>query len=160
MDDFRRWALRLVAASGSFSNNVGSVVLSPTPGETMVFRIVQRFADRESLRAWEDSEVRHQLSAEADAFSTAQRQSATGLEAWFQLEDAPGAPPPKKWKMALVTFVVVYLLTAILIPAETRWLPGSWSFYTVNVITDVVIATLMTCAIMPLAARVLRRWLR
>ena len=159
MEDFRRWVLRLIAAAESFPNNCGTVVLSPTPGENNVFRIVQRFADAESLQAWEESDARRQLSAEADAFSTSRRQAATGMEAWFQLNDAPGEPPPKKWKMALVTFVVVYLLTAVLIPSEIRWLPKSWSFYTTNIVTNVVIATLMTYVIMPVAARVLRRWL-
>ena len=79
------------------------------------------------------------------------------MDAWFSV--GADAAVPKKWKMALVTFVVVYAVTAILIPRERAWLPPSWSFYTVNVVTNVVIAVLMTYAIMPAAVRVLRRWL-
>ncbi len=157
--EFRNWLLRLIAESESFPNNGGTVVLSPAPGESNVFRIVQRFSDSESMRAWEDSDVRRRLSAEANAFSTSQRQMVTGMEAWFQLSDAAGAPPPKKWKMALMTFGVVYVITAVLIPREQAWLPKSWSFYEVNVITNVIIAVLMTYALMPVAARLFRRWL-
>ena len=158
-DEFRGWVLRLISASESFANNCGTVVLSPTPGQDAVFRIVQRFTDAASLATWEDSNIRRELSTEADAFSTSQRQMVTGLEAWFQLSDAPGAPPPKKWKMALMTFVVVYCITAVLIPREVAWLPKSWSFYATNIVTNVIIAALMTYVIMPVAARLLRRWL-
>ena len=159
VEDFRHWLLRLIAASESFPNNSGTVVLSPPPGQANVFRIVQRFTDDASLQAWEDSTIRRQLSAEADTFSTAQRQVATGLEAWFQISDAPDAAPPKKWKMASITFVVVYSLTCVIIPLEIAILPKSWSFYVINVVTNVLIATLMTYAIMPIAARLLQRWL-
>ncbi len=158
-EEFRRWLLRLISASEAFADNGGTVVLSPTPGQDNVFRLVQRFTNTASLQAWENSDIRRDLSAEADAFSTSQRQMATGLEAWFQLSDAPGAPPPKKWKMAVMTFVVVYCITAMLIPREIAWLPKSWSFYTTNVVTNVIIAVLMTYIIMPVAARLLRRWL-
>ncbi|MBV9454854.1 MAG: antibiotic biosynthesis monooxygenase [Rubrobacter sp.] len=157
-DDFKRWLARLISAAEAFPNNLGTVVLTPPPGEN-VFRLVHRFTDEASLRAWEDSDIRRQLSAEADAFSTSQRQAATGMETWFSISDAPGAPPPKKWKMALVTFVVVYALTAIIIPLEMAWLPRSWSFYATNVITNVLIAGLMTYVVMPTVARALRRWL-
>ena len=158
-DDFRKWLMRFTTASESFPNNSGTIVLSPTPGQAAVFRIVQRFRDSDSLAEWENSIVRRQLSAEADAFSTSQRQMVTGLEAWFQVGDGPEGPPPKKWKMAVMTFVVVYCLTCVIIPLEIRLLPKSWSFYLINVVTNVLIATLMTYAIMPVVARLLRRWL-
>jgi antibiotic biosynthesis monooxygenase (ABM) superfamily enzyme len=61
--------------------------------------------------------------------------------------------------MAVVTFVVVYVLTAIIIPIELAWFPKSWSFYETNVITNLLIASLMTYVVMPTVARALRRWL-
>jgi hypothetical protein len=51
------------------------------------------------------------------------------------------------------------VLTAIIIPRETTWLPRSWSFYLVNVITNVLLVGLLTYVAMPTTARVLRRWL-
>ena len=158
-DDYKRWLARLLSAAESFPNNLGTVVLAPAPGEPNVFRLVHRFTDESSLQAWEDSVIRRELSVEADAFSTSQRQAATGMEPWFSINRTPALPPPRKWKMALVTFVVVYALTAIIIPLEMAWVPKSWSFYATNVITNVLIATLMTYVVMPNVARALRRWL-
>ena len=81
------------------------------------------------------------------------------METWFAISEAPAASPPKKWKMAVVTFAVVYVITWIVIPRQQAWLPESWPFYATNVITNAIIAVLMTYAVMPVTARVLRRWL-
>ena len=158
-DDYERWLARLIAAAARFPNNLGVVVLAPKPGDPDVFRLVHRFADEASLRAWEESDTRRHLSSEADAFSTAHRQEATGMETWFTVGEAPAPSPPKKWKMAVVTFTVVYVITWIIIPRQQAWLPESWPFEATNVITNAIIAVLMTYVVMPVAARVLRRWL-
>lgn len=157
--DYERWLVRMIAAAARFPNNLGVVVLTPKPGDPDVFGLVHRFADEASLRAWEESDARRQLSSEADAFSTARRQEATGMETWFAISAASAPSPPRKWKMAVVTFAVVYVITWIIIPREQAWLPRSWPFYATNVITNAIIALLMTYAVMPAAARALRRWL-
>ena len=81
------------------------------------------------------------------------------METWFTISEAPAPSPPKKWKMAIVTFAVVYVITWIIIPRQEAWLPESWPFYATNVITNAIIAVLMTYAVMPVMARALRRWL-
>lgn len=158
-DDYERWLVRTIAAAARFPNSLGVVVLTPKPGDPDVFRLVHRFADEASLRAWEESDTRRHLSSEADAFSTARRQEATGMETWFTIGEAPIPSPPKKWKMAVVTFAAVYVITWIIIPRQQAWLPESWPFYATNVITNAIIAVLMTYAVMPVMARALRRWL-
>jgi len=64
-----------------------------------------------------------------------------------------------KWKMAIATFVGAYVVTAVAIPRELSWLPHSWSFYEINIITNIIMATAMTWAILPGMSRLLRRWL-
>ena len=155
-DDYRAWLVRLIKATETTPNNLGTVILTPTRAEPTVYRLIHRFADEDSLRAWEDSDVRRRLSAEADKFSTSHRQAATGFEAWFSV---PGLPQAPRWKMGVVTFFVAYALTAIIIPREMRWLPHTWSFYTTNIITNVLLSVLLTFVFLPLAARVLRPWL-
>ena len=61
--------------------------------------------------------------------------------------------------MALVTFIVVYALTAVIIPTELTLLPENWSFFATNVITNLLIAGTMTYLVMPTAAKLLRSWL-
>ncbi len=75
-----------------------------------------------------------------------------------QLTSRPFATAAR-WKMAIATFVGAYIVTAIAIPRELSWLPHSWSFYEINIITNVIMATAMTWAILPGMSRLLRRWL-
>ncbi len=79
-------------------------------------------------------------------------------ESTFSVPDTPDQSSPRKWKMFVVTFVITYALTAIVIPRETAWLPRSWSFYQSDVITNVVLALVMTY-LLPTVTRLLRRWL-
>ena len=72
---------------------------------------------------------------------------------------SPQLPAAAKWKMAIVTFAGAYVVTAIAIPRELSWLPHSWSFYEINIITNIIMATAMTWAILPGMSRLLRRWL-
>ena len=76
---------RLIKAAEGASNNLGTVVLAPTPSEPNVYRLVHRFADEGSQRAWEDSDVRRGLSAEAYELSIWRRQ--------FQASEAPDVIP-------------------------------------------------------------------
>jgi len=71
----------------------------------------------------------------------------------------PQLPAAAKWKMAIATFVGAYIVTAIAIPRELSWLPHSWSFYEINIITNIIMATAMTWGILPGMSRLLRRWL-
>ncbi len=71
----------------------------------------------------------------------------------------PHVTAAAKWKMAIATFVGAYIVTAIAIPRELSWLPHSWSFYEINIITNIIMATAMTWAILPGMSRLLRRWL-
>jgi len=156
--EYRAWTGRLIAAAEIAPHSLGTVVLAPRADAASTYQLLVRFTDEASLRAWEGSDVRRELSAEADRFSTSQRQVATGVDSWFSVPEAPAKPSPLKWKMLIVTFCMTYVLTAIIIPRETAWLPKSWSFYESDVITNVLLALAMTY-LMPQVSRLLRRWL-
>ncbi len=91
-------------------------------------------------------------------FSDIKAQADTGLESASPKTETPAENKPTKWKMVVLTFVITYALTAIIIPRETAWLPHSWSFYQTNVITNVLLALVMTY-LLPTITRLLRRWL-
>jgi antibiotic biosynthesis monooxygenase (ABM) superfamily enzyme len=157
--DYREWTRRMLASAEPFPNNLGAVILSPSTGRSRLHHLVLRFADRDSLRRWEDSDLRQQLSREADAFSKAARVEATGMEVWFDLPDPGGHAAPPKWKMAIVGFLVVYPVTLITTPL-TRSFLADWPLAVQNALAVAVLVTLMTYLLMPFVTqRVLRRWL-
>lgn len=156
--EYRNWAFRILEAAEQYPNNLGAVILSPGAGQPNVYQLVHRFSDEASLRAWENSETRQRLSREADVFSTSSRQQATGMETWFSLPEAPGLPPPAKWKMAIASFLATYSLTSIVIPLEWLAVPH-WPFPISNIVTNVLLAVLMTYVVMPTISSLLRDWL-
>lgn len=149
-ESFARWFEQLGAAAGSIPGYRGVTVLAD-PGGTR--HIVERFADETALKAWEASPDRSRLIAEADTFSSAERQSLSGLETWF---DVPGAPP--RWKMAATTFAaaypVAYLVLRFIGPHETTWPASLRALATVAILVPA-----LTWILMPRLTRLLRRWL-
>ena len=90
--------------------------------------------------------------------SFAQRGTGDSTAGGGQLS-SPQLAAAARWKMAIATFVGAYIVTAIAIPRELSWLPHSWSFYEINIITNIIMATAMTWVILPGMSRLLRRWL-
>lgn len=152
--EYQCWILRVLEAAAKSPNNLGAIILSSGTGQSNLHHLVHHFADEESLRSWEESEIRQELSREADVFSTSQKQQASGMETWFVLPEASSLPPPPKWKMAITIFAVAYLVTSIVIPLEWLVMPN-WPFPVANVVTNVLLATLMIYAVMPGISRFL-----
>jgi antibiotic biosynthesis monooxygenase (ABM) superfamily enzyme len=78
------------------------------------------------------------------------------MEAWFQVPEA-GLPPPPKWKMTIAASVVIYGLTSVVIPLQSRLL-AAWPFALRNFVTAVLVVSLMTYVAMPVVGRLLRNW--
>ena len=157
--DYDEWVRRLVAAATEAKGNTGATMLIPAPGKPGLHHVVLHFADQASVHEWEDSYIRQKLSYEADAFSRRSRQEATGLETWFSIPECPELETPPRWKMAIVTFIAVYLLSIIIIPVQEIFLKGA-NFYLLNILTAALLVGILTWAVMPWLSRyVFRKWL-
>jgi uncharacterized protein len=79
-----------------------------------------------------------------------------GLEAWFR---NPAQPNPPLWKMALVTYIGVDVVTTLLF-----WIIGplmqNWSFLIRNSVFNIVVVACLTWIAMPLLARLFNSWLQ
>ncbi len=157
--DYDDWVRRQVAAAKQAPGNKGVTMLIPPTGKTGLHHVVLRFADQKSVQAWEESEIRKELSKEADAFSRMSRQEATGLETWFSIPECPELETPPRWKMAIVTFIAVYLLAIIIVPVLEIIFEGA-SFYLLNILVSALLVGILTYAVMPWFSRcVFRKWL-
>ena len=157
--DYDDWVRKMVAAAKEAPGNKGVTMLMPQPGKTGLYHLVLRFADEKSVHQWETSYIRQKLSHEADAFSRRSRQQATGLETWFSIPDCPELETPPRWKMAVVTFIAVYILASIIVPVLDVVLEGM-NFFLVNILTTVLLVGILTWAVMPWFSRyVFRKWL-
>lgn len=158
-NDYDQWVRKLAEAARQASGNIGVTVLIPEPGKSGLHHVVIRFTDEKSMHVWETSYVRQKLSHEADVFSRSSRQEATGLETWFSIPECPELETPPQWKMAIVTFIGVYLLSVIIIKLQDLVIKGV-NFYLGNIITVALLVGILTWAVMPWFSRyVFRKWL-
>ncbi len=157
--EYDEWVRKLVAAAKESPGNRGVTMLIPPPGQSGLYHVVLRFADEKSVHQWETSYVRQKLSHEADAFSRRSRQEATGLETWFSIPECPELETPPQWKMAVVTFIGVYLLSIVIIPLlEIPF--KDINFYVMNIMVAALLVSILTWAVMPWFSRfVFRKWL-
>jgi len=151
---FEEWVRRLLAQAAASGGLEGSSVLSARDD----YFVLLRFAGRVEFERWQDAPATSELlrAAAAVATRTDRGQLRTGLETWFAVQGRPAsAPPPPKWKMALVTWVA--LLPQVLVLAKVT--PASITFpYSVAISTAIPVA-LLTWVIMPRLTWALRRWL-
>lgn len=144
-------------ASFAHSGVLGANMIVPPPGsETRDYGILRTFADeteRDTFYAsalfknW-DERVRPLTEGEPV------HRPLHGLDAWFRTS---GEPPPR-WKMALVTFVGVYVLTLFL-TVLTAPVIGGWPLPVRNAAFNVLVVAGLTWGIMPFLTRRLQRWL-
>ena len=124
------------------------------------YRSVLRFDDLHHLEAFEASDLRKRMLAEADPLFAADAvwDRMTGLEFWFDPPQGTVVPQPSPHRMALVLVVVVFTLVygmnVLLGPLTSTW-PAALRI----LVYAIVQVGLMTYVIMPRLTRVLARFI-
>jgi antibiotic biosynthesis monooxygenase (ABM) superfamily enzyme len=151
----------VITAARGFEGHLGVDVLRPEGGGT--YQIIFRYRGRAEHEAWMGSEQRRRLVGRIDDLlddaTEATVRTVDGWEGWFV---APGyAPPvpPRRWKMAVITWGALYPTLLILI---TALLPvtGGWPLPVALLLTTGLSVPLMTWVVMPALTRRLGSWLR
>jgi antibiotic biosynthesis monooxygenase (ABM) superfamily enzyme len=150
------WLRKVVETASAFDGHQGASILRHSRDKiTLLFR----FASVEHLSAWEKSRERARLLEEIAPISKSVHvQEIEGLEPFFSLPDAPGAPPPAKWKMAVVTWAVAFPLIQLFQATLGAGLTGLPPLARGALVGAAMVAT-MTWFAMPTATRLLRGWL-
>lgn len=154
---YEAWLARAIEAARRFEGHLGADVLR-AGGRRYV--LLFRFAGVDALAAWEASEVRRALVAEAAALAdepTVAR--ATGLETWFALPGERAVAPPPRWKMAVVSWMVAFPLIQLLqatLGAGLAPLPGLLR----GALVGAAMILIMTYVAMPAVTRALAGFLR
>ncbi|MGC1927353.1 MAG: hypothetical protein WA667_00130 [Candidatus Nitrosopolaris sp.] len=134
---------------------VGTTIITQGGTDSAVRHIIHRFTDKASLDAWENSEAL-KLREQVNKYSTRYYERATGLETWFTLPDLKSIVAPPKWKMAIVTFIAAYSISALVTLFFTYLLQPP---FLLNTIMTIILVVGLTYFAMPVLSRLLRRWL-
>ena len=152
------WLTRYLKLEKEVPGYIGTTIIIQGGTDLAVRHIIHRFKDKESLDAWENSEVAIKQIEEANKYSVRYYGRATGLETWFNLPNLTVTAPPK-WKMAIVTFIGAYCISSLVTLLFTfdhslRQYP-----FLVNTVMTTILVICLTYFIMPILSRLLRQWL-
>lgn len=157
--EFQQVLREFIQASFNNSGVMGVGMFVPLPGsdsrEYGVLRTFQNEQERDDFyksalfKAWQEK-VKPLTEGEPVY------RKLHGLEAWIR---NPGQPDPPQWKMALVTYVGVDVVTTLMF-----WVIGpliqSWPFLLRNSVFNIFVVACLTWLAMPLLTRALQSWLQ
>jgi antibiotic biosynthesis monooxygenase (ABM) superfamily enzyme len=151
----------MITAARGFEGHLGVDVLRPDGGG--LYQIIFRYRSRAEQRAWMASEQRRELVARIDCLldhgTTAEVRTVDGCEGWFVTPGYAPPAPPRRWKMAVVTFAALYPLLLALI-TELRRITSGLPVPLTMLLTLGLTIPLMTWLVMPPLTVRLGPWLR
>ena len=138
---------------------IGAEVLPPAT-EGGEHQTILRFETQAGLDAWDSSPERHAWHERLDvvAEGTPDYQLLTGLEAWFARAEVPGHKPPKRWKMAIVTWLGIWPIVMVLQLFLNPLIEDVPFVLRVGIFTIFVVA-MITYLVMPQLVKLFRPWL-
>ncbi|MET3565258.1 antibiotic biosynthesis monooxygenase (ABM) superfamily enzyme [Leifsonia sp. 563] len=127
------------------------------------WHMLYRFADADTLEAWEASDDRAEWLYEGrELVEVARVERRTGIEGWFDAPQ-PGVPAaPPRWKQAVTIWLGFFPLSLLFTTLVTSFVPGwheLWPIATV-LITTLCLTPTMTYLLLPFVTRLLQPWLR
>jgi antibiotic biosynthesis monooxygenase (ABM) superfamily enzyme len=150
----------IISAASEFPGHLGVEVFRPQSATGGEYHTVYRFDTEEHLRAWLDSDEHAAWlgRAEPHVIGPVRTSFVTGLETWFTLPDQPGAIPPPRYKMALLTWITIFPLITVIVAVTGPLLEDLPPAARLAITTGLAVP-LMTWVVMPRVTRLLRGWL-
>jgi antibiotic biosynthesis monooxygenase (ABM) superfamily enzyme len=172
--EFEDWMDGIVHESLKFEGHLGVNIIRPVEESKPEYVIIFRFNTLDNLLKWEKSQARKDwLKKSKDVVEGEDKvQKVTGLEFWFtprsadrygreaNNNEASGQTVnvPPRYKMAIVTAGIVFVLLNTLIP-QIRQLTATLPLLLSSLLGVIIMVLLMTYLIMPSVTRLLKPWL-
>lgn len=156
--EFEQALKGIIQASQRFSGYLGTDVFYPERANDSLYRVVFRYQSDEQLKAWEQSEEREAWLKTIDTLikEPSTLRTISGLETWFALPKAESLVPPKRYKMAVITWLAI---TPLQLLFNFLFKNLDLSSLQKTLISTPMIVLLMTYSVMPLMAKLFAKWI-
>jgi antibiotic biosynthesis monooxygenase (ABM) superfamily enzyme len=160
--EFEKWMDDIIHEAMKFEGHMGVNIIRPSDASSNPeYVIIFRFNTYENLKKWQNSEIRREWIKKSKDVTEGDPKTEiqTGLEFWFTPASAreQGSVPPR-YKMAMVTTGIVFVLLSTLIP-QVRQITATLPILLSTLLGVIIMVGLMTYIIMPSITRLLRPWL-
>ncbi|MCE7054228.1 hypothetical protein LZF95_06040 [Algoriphagus sp. AGSA1] len=153
---------RIVNAAAKFKGyQEANIYKKVKEGSTTEYAIILRFDHYINLRLWNNSLERKQHIANSKHFFAEVKPelALTGLDFWFVGKHTADGPPVK-WKMMLVTVIIIFAMLQMVMPFLGKILGYLELPEFLNTLLSImVMVSLMTYLIMPAINKLLYNWL-
>lgn len=156
--EFEQALKGIIQASQQFSGYLGTDVFYPEKANDFLYRVVFRYQSDEQLKAWEQSSERKAWLKTIDGLirEPSALRTISGLETWFALPKAQTIVPPRRYKMAFITWLA---LTPLQLLFYFLFIKLHLSPLAKMLISTPMIVLLMTYSVMPVMAKLFSKWL-
>ena len=159
--EYEEWLRGIHNEAKKFDGFIEANVIKPTDTVNPEYITLVKFDNQENLTKWKKSSIEAEYLAKLPDLieHTADMQKASGLELWFNRPKVlVSADPPAFWKQVVLGVITVYPMILILnfiLKPITGNLPWLASLF----ISVVVLSSLLTYPVMPVATKLLSNWL-
>lgn len=157
---YEEWLKGIAADAKRFEGHCGVSIIRPRDGVCPEYVAILKFDRYTHLKQWIESDVRQQWLDRLEPLiaKPEEVQTLTGLETWFTLSGQSRKSPPPRYKMALVTWLGVFVTVGVLsrfLPLILSAIPPLLS----QVISSGLTVALLTYLVMPQLTRLFSKWL-
>lgn len=151
---------QVIGQAKTFEGYEGIQIIQPNNKAENEYLLLVRFNNEHDYKRWEDSDIRKNWSEELKSFihKESHVQYQESLEFWFSLSKLPAPIPPTKWKMAVLTWMVIYPLILLLSTLAGMFLDFLHPFLRMLIISMILVAS-MTYFLMPNITKVFAKWI-
>ncbi|HAS39238.1 MAG TPA: hypothetical protein DCS93_02110 [Microscillaceae bacterium] len=156
---FEEWVKGITAAAQQFEGFKGLQLIHPPEGHTD-YLILFKFSDFQTLEQWMNSDERAQEIEKLDGLYEKEMvlREVTGIDFWFEAPDTKNVGAPPKWKMAVLTWLLVFP-GVVIVSKLFRLIFPSFSPILITLCVTLFLVPLLTWVLMPNVVKLLKGWL-
>lgn len=158
--EYEKWLQGISVAAEKFEGHCGVSIIRPQEHAYPEYVVILKFDRYANLKNWLESDVRQHWIEKSERLvqKPQNMQMLTGLEAWFTLPGKPIQKPPRRYKMAILTWVAVFVLLTILNYVLAP-VVGSLPALLRTAVNSGIVVVLLTYVVMPRVTKLFHKWL-
>lgn len=151
---------KVIGKATGYDGYEGIQIIRPGNGAKNEYILIIRFDTEADYKGWTSSVPRNEWFEELKGYvyKESQIRYEEGIEFWFSMPQVNVSVPPKKWKMAILTWMVVYSSVLTLSTLAGVYLQDVPLFIRM-LLVSMILVSLMTYVIMPKITSVFAKWI-
>lgn len=159
-DAFEEALKKVIQKAIKYPGYQGIQIIRPSSTAEQEYILLIRFDSEDNYQIWANSEPRNKWFEELKdyTYQESKIRYEEGIEFWFSTPTLKISHPPRKWKMALLTWMVIYPSVLLLSTIVSIVAPNVPIFLRMLLVSCILV-TLMTYFIMPNITRLFAKWI-